>query len=208
MPELIVKEDGFHLFSPPHPVVPILHGRAIEEDEGITPRTEEDVRNAKTVLPDGVLTSRTQTHPADANAGMIITTKEKAADLSAEKDVTIRLLSYGSYRTEKAHMPAAVTPCAEITLQRAGIKVDDLAAVKTHNPFSVNDVLMGKRMAIDDKIFNNYGSSIIFGHPQGPTGMRCIVELIEELVLKGGGYGLFAGCAAGDCAAGVIIRVD
>ncbi len=35
MPELIVKEDGFYLFPPPHPVVPILHGRAVEEDEGI-----------------------------------------------------------------------------------------------------------------------------------------------------------------------------
>ena len=31
-------------------------------------------------------------------------------------------------------------------------------------------------------IFNNYGSSLVFGHPQGPTGARCTVELIEELV--------------------------
>jgi acetyl-CoA acetyltransferase len=182
--------------------------RLIEEDEGITPRNEEDVRKARAVFPEGVLTTMTQTHPADANAGMIVTTKEKAAELSSDKGVTIQLLSYGAYRTEKARMPAAVTPCAEITLKNAGIKVGDLAAVKTHNPFAVNDVLMGKLMKIDDKIFNNYGSSIIFGHPQGPTGMRCIVELIEELVLKGGGYGLFAGCAAGDSAAGVVIKVS
>lgn len=54
----------------------------------------------------------------------------------------------------------------------------------------------------------NYGSSLIFGHPQGPTGMRLIIELIEELVLKGGGYGLFAGCAAGDTAAGLVLKVN
>ena len=42
---------------------------------------------------------------------------------------------------------------------------------------------------------NNYGSSIIFGHPQGPTAGRLIMELIEELVIRGGGYGMFAGCA-------------
>ena len=52
---------------------------------------------------------------------------------------------------------------------------------------------------------NNYGSSLIWGHPQGPTGMRLIIELIEELVLLGDGYGLFTGCAAGDTAAAVVI---
>ena len=33
-------------------------------------------------------------------------------------------------------------------------------------------------------------------------------ELIEELATAGGGYGLFTGCAAGDTALAVIVRVD
>ena len=180
----------------------------LEEDEGITPCTEEGLANLRPVIPDGILTYGAQTHPADANAGMIITTKEKAAELSADHGVTIQLLSYGYARAKKAYMAAAVTPCAEMALQNAGIKVKDLGAVKTHNPFTVNDVVMGKLMGINEKIFNNYGSSLIFGHPQGPTGMRCIIEMIEELVMKGGGYGLFAGCAAGDTAAGLVLKVN
>ena len=56
--------------------------------------------------------------------------------------------------------------------------------------------------------FNNYGSSIIFGHPQGPTVARLICEAIEELVLLGGGYGLITGCAAGDTGATLIIHVN
>jgi acetyl-CoA acetyltransferase len=67
---------------------------------------------------------------------------------------------------------------------------------------------MRKQMGIDDKIFNNYGSSLIFGHPQGPTVMRLSIELIEELVLKGGGYGLVAGCAAGDSGAALVFKVN
>jgi hypothetical protein len=31
--------------------------------------------------------------------------------------------------------------------------------------------------------------------------------MIEELVLLGGGYGLFTGCAAGDTAAAIIVKV-
>jgi hypothetical protein len=34
------------------------------------------------------------------------------------------------------------------------------------------------------------------------------VELIEELIKIGGGYGLFAGCAAGDTAAALVIKVN
>ncbi len=51
------------------------------------------------------------------------------------------------------------------------------------------------------------GSSLVFGHPQGPTAGRCIIELIEELKLKGGSYGMFTGCAAGDTAAVLVFKV-
>ncbi len=180
----------------------------IEEDEGISPTTAEGLKKLKPLTPDGIHSFGAQTHAADGNAGMIITTSEKATELSFDKNITIQLLSYGYARAEKAHMAAAVPVCAEKALGDANIKVSDLAAVKTHNPFAVNDVVMGKTMGIDEKIFNNYGSSLIFGHPQGPTGMRLTIELIEELVMKGGGYGLFAGCAAGDCAAGLVVKVN
>jgi acetyl-CoA acetyltransferase len=48
---------------------------------------------------------------------------------------------------------------------------------------------------------------LIFGHPQGPTEMRPIIELIEELAMAGGGPGLFTGCAAGDTAMACIVKV-
>ena len=54
---------------------------------------------------------------------------------------------------------------------------------------------------------NNNGSSLIYGHPQGPTAGRAIAEMIEELAILGGGYGLFTGCAAGDTAASMIVKV-
>ena len=180
----------------------------VEEDEGIFPTTAEGLAKLRPVVPDGVLTFGAQTHPADGNAGMVITTRSRADELSSDKEVMIQILSYGYARAKRAHMAAAVTPCAEMALKNAGITVADLSAVKTHNPFTVNDVVMGKLMGIDDKIFNNYGSSLVFGHPQGPTGLRCIIEMIEELVMKGGGYGLFAGCAAGDTAAGLVLKVS
>ena len=66
---------------------------------------------------------------------------------------------------------------------------------------------MCKKMNLKPEDLNNYGSSMIFGHPQAPTAGRCIIEMIEELVILGGGYGLFVGCAAGDTGAGLIVKV-
>jgi len=78
---------------------------------------------------------------------------------------------------------------------------------QTHNPFAVNDLYFAREMDVRLEDMNNYGSSLIFGHPQGPTGARLIMEMIEELVLLGGGYGLFSGCAAGDTAAAIVVKV-
>jgi acetyl-CoA acetyltransferase len=179
----------------------------IEADEGVTPCTAEGLARLKT-QPGCILTFGAQTHPADGNAGMIVTSKERAQELSADANIAIRIVAYGYARADKGHMPEAPTPASKLALENAGITVADLAAVKTHNPFAVNDLAMAKLMGIDDAIFNNYGSSLIFGHPQGPTTMRLLVELIEELVIKGGGYGLLAGCAAGDSGAALVIKVS
>jgi len=62
-------------------------------------------------------------------------------------------------------------------------------------------------MKIDVMKMNNYGSSLVFGHPQGPTAGRLIAELIEEVVELGGGYGLWAGCAAGDTGGALVVKV-
>ena len=63
-------------------------------------------------------------------------------------------------------------------------------------------------MGIDVMSFINYGSSLIYGHTQGPTAGRIIAQLSEEIMMLGGGYGLWAGCAAGDTAAAMIFKVS
>jgi len=93
-------------------------------------------------------------------------------------------------------------------LAQAGLEVSELKAVKTHNPFAVNDVLFARQTGFPLERMNNYGCSLVWGHPQGPTGLRSIIELIEELVLSGGGYGLFTGCAAGDTGMAVVLKVS
>jgi len=179
----------------------------VEEDEGITPTTAEGLSRLKPVEPGGVHTFGAQTFPADGNCGFIVTTRDKAKELSADPNIEIQVLSYGFSRAKKGFMALAPVPASEMALKDAGTTVKDLKAVKTHQPFAVNDINMAAKMGIDVNWMNNYGSSLIYGHPQGPTAGRLIAELLEELVILGGGYGLWAGCAAGDTAAAMIFKV-
>ena len=104
-------------------------------------------------------------------------------------------------------MPAAPVTAAEMALANAGLKIGDMKAIKSHNPFVANDLNFARKMAVDVMKMNNYGCSLIYGHPQAPTADRTIIEMWEEMALLGGGYCLFTGCAAGDTAAAMIFKV-
>ena len=179
----------------------------IDGDEGITPVTREGVLGLKPVIPGGIHTFASQTHPADGNAGILVTTRDRALNLSSDPRKTIQILSYGFSRVEKAHMPAAPVPATKMALERAGISIKDVAVIKTHNPFAANDLYFAKEFNIDVNTIDNYGCSMIFGHPQAPTIARLVIEGIEEAVLRGGGYVLVTGCAAGDTGAALILKV-
>jgi acetyl-CoA acetyltransferase len=176
-------------------------------DEGLSRSTSEGLERLRPVLPDGTVTFGGQTHPADGNTALIVATPDKARELSSDPSVAVRLLGFGLARTELAFMPEAPVPAARRALEMAGLEVTDLDVVKTHNPFAINDIVFARETGWDVMSMNNYGCSLIWGHPQGPTGLRSVVELIEELAERGGGRGLFTGCAAGDTAMATVVEV-
>ncbi|MFX0117516.1 MAG: thiolase family protein [Candidatus Hodarchaeota archaeon] len=179
----------------------------VQGDEGVFPTSAEGLAKLHPVIEGGTVTFGTQTHPADGNCGMILATREKAELLSKNKDFEVKLISFGQSRVKKGFMPSAPVPAARIALDHAELAVEDISAFKMHNPFAVNDVYFSRELSISPESVNNFGSSLIWGHPQAPTGMRLIMELIEELAMGKGGYGLFTGCAAGDSAAAIVIEV-
>ena len=181
--------------------------RTLDGDEGIHPTTAEGLAGLEPLKENGSVTFGGQTHPADGTAGMVITSAERVGELSQDERIAIRLLSFGQARVEKAYMPSAPIFAARRALEAADLGIGQVKAIKSHNPFAVNDIIFARETGIDLQAMNNFGCSLIWGHPQGPTGMRAIIELIEELLISGGGLGLFHGCAAGDTAMAVVVEV-
>jgi len=179
----------------------------LSEDEGVFPTTAEGLARLKPVREGGTITFGAQTHPADGNAGAIVTTRGIARRVASDPGIEIELLSFGMARVEKCHMPMAPGPATHQALQRAGLGIGQIDAIKTHNPFAVNDIALARDIGFPWERMNHFGSSIVWGHPQAPTGLRGVIELIEELALRGGGTGLFTGCAAGDTGLTVVLQV-
>ncbi|MDP9222999.1 MAG: thiolase family protein [Actinomycetota bacterium] len=177
-------------------------------DQGVRRSTAEGLAALGPIREGGLITYGAQTHPADANCGFILTSREKAREVADDPGIEIKVLSYGQARVKPGFMGEAPVPAAADALRGASLEFSDIIAVKTHNPFVVNDIYFSQQMGIPTADMNRFGSSLIYGHPQGPTGMRLLMELIEELVLRGGGFGLFSGCAAGDTGAALVVSVS
>ena len=210
--EQALKDDAaFHKTFMVTPVEVNPSGRkvisTVESDEGVFPTTKEKLEKLRPVLPEGTVTFGGQTYPADGNSGMVVTDRASAERMSQDSKIEVKIVSAAEGRAKKGYMPQANLPAAGRALEYAEIGIEDLSAVKTHNPFAVNDISLSRGLGIELERMNNFGSSLIWGHPQGPTGMRLVIELIEELVLLGGGYGLFTGCAAGDTAGAIVVQV-
>jgi acetyl-CoA acetyltransferase len=188
-------------------MVPITAGTRrkpveIDADWGVRPAPLDALTALAPVEPDGVVSYGSQTHPADGCAGLIVTSRSRASGVVAQ------ILSTGFSRVGAGEMPKAPVPAAAAALADAGLAIADMEIVKTHNPFAVNDLWFARETGADADAMNPFGCSLIYGHPQGPTGARGLIELIWALHARGGGRGLFAGCAAGDTGAAVVVSVD
>jgi acetyl-CoA acetyltransferase len=156
---------------------------------------------------DNCVTPGTQTHASDGMATLLVTTQEKARELSPRPDIDIEFIAKSEVRTYPSLMPESPSLAVQKLLQQTGLKMNDMSVVKNHNPFAVNDIVFSKMLDYDWKKMNNTGCPLVWGHPQGPTLMRVIIESFEEAVDLGGGYVLVFGCAAGDVGIAGLFKV-
>jgi acetyl-CoA acetyltransferase len=178
----------------------------VDEDKGVRRLTMGTLRAQREL--DSCVTSGTQTHASDGMAGLIVASKEKAKELSPRPEVEIRFLGKAESRTQPSLMPEAPAFAVQALLERCGVTMDDMAVVKNHNPFAVNDAVFTRVTGYDWRKMNRTGCSLVWGHPQGPTLTRVLIEGLEEAVQLGGGRVLVFGCAAGDVGIAALFEVN
>ena len=177
----------------------------VNDDLGVRPITRAGLRGMHEL--DTCITPGSQTHASDGMATILVTNIDKARELSLKPEIDIQLVGKIEVRALPSLMPEAPALAVQKLLQRTDLTMDDMVVVKNHNPFAVNDAIFAKALNYDWHKMNTTGCSLVWGHPQGPTLTRIVIESIEEAVSLGGGYALVFGCAAGDVGIAAIFKV-
>ncbi|GAB50768.1 acetyl-CoA C-acyltransferase FadI [Atlantibacter hermannii] len=172
----------------------------------------------------GTVTAANSTPLTDGAAALIMMTESRAKELGLTPLGYLRSYAFTAVDVWQDMLlgPAWATPLA---LDRAGLTLADLTLFDMHEAFAAQTLANLKMLAsdrfarevlgrahatgeVDDAIFNVMGGSIAYGHPFAATGARMIVQTLNELRRRGGGFGLVTACAAGGLGAAMVLEAE
>jgi acetyl-CoA acyltransferase len=217
-------EDGrltaemFAVYAPPK------YSESISSDNGIRTDTSLDALGALRPVFDkryGTVTAGNSSPLTDGASAVLLMSEERARTLGYRPLAFIRSYAYAAVDPADQLLMAPVL-AAPLALQRAGLTLYDMDLIEMHEAFA-SQVLCNlagfmsyewaERAGFADPVgevdrakLNVMGGSIAIGHPFGATGARILTSLVNELVRRGGQFGLMTVCAAGGLGHAMVVE--
>ncbi|HTX46639.1 MAG TPA: acetyl-CoA C-acetyltransferase [Solirubrobacteraceae bacterium] len=147
--------------------------------------------------PEATVTAGNASGQNDGAAACIVTHAERASELGLTPFA--RLVSWAVAGVPPATMGIGPVPAVAKVLQRANLKLEDLALIELNEAFAAQVLAVLREWDLPDGLerVNVNGSGISLGHPVGATGGRILATLLRELRRRGGRYGLETMCIGG-----------
>jgi acetyl-CoA C-acetyltransferase len=153
----------------------------------------------------GTVTAGNASGINDGAAAVVVTTAAQAA--AASRQPLARILSYAVTGVEPIVMGMGPVSAVPLALQRAGLRIDDVALFELNEAFAVQSLAVVRALGLDAAKVNVNGGAIALGHPIGASGARILTTLIHALRARGGGIGVAALCIGGGMGIAMAIRV-
>lgn len=201
-------QDAGHLATQLLPVA-LANGERLQADEGVrrggTPEKMASLQPA--FRSDGRITAGNSSQVSDGAAGLLLMTAAKAREFGLRPRA--RLKAQRVVGVDPEIMLTGPIPATRQILERSGLSVADIDLFEINEAFaSILGSWLADIGAPLDKV-NVNGGSIAIGHPLGSTGARLMTNLICELELRGGRYGLQSMCCGGGLGTATIVeRLD
>jgi acetyl-CoA acyltransferase len=195
--------------------VPPDYETVIEADNGI--RSDSSLEQLAALKPVfdrkyGTVTAGNASPLTDGGSAVLLMSEERARSLGYRPLAWIRSYAYAALDPGEQLLMGPVL-AAPVALQRAGLSLRDIDLVEMHEAFAAQ-VLSNLRGfesrewaqragysepvgEVDRAKLNVMGGSVSIGHPFGATGGRILTTLTNELVRRGGQFGMLTVCAAG-----------
>jgi acetyl-CoA acyltransferase len=204
--------------------VPPKYETSLTSDNGI--RTDTSIEQLRALKPVfdrkyGSVTAGNSSPLTDGASAVLLMSEERAKLLGYQPIAFIRSYSYSALDPGEQLLMGPVL-AAPVALQRAGLTLEDMDLIEMHEAFAAQVLcnLIGftsrewaRRAGFDKPVgevdrskLNVMGGSISIGHPFGATGGRILTTLANELVRRGGRFGLMTVCAAGGMGHAMVIE--
>jgi 3-oxoadipyl-CoA thiolase len=141
---------------------------------------------------DGTVTAGNAAGINDGAAALVIASEEKARALGIEPLGTF--VGSAAAGVDPRYMGIGPIPAVRKLLERAGVAIGDVDLVELNEAFAAQSIPVIRELGLDPEIVNVNGGAIALGHPLGMSGARLVVQLLHELRLRSGRYGLATLC--------------
>jgi acetyl-CoA acyltransferase len=204
--------------------VPPRYTTVLTTDNGV--RRDTSIDQLRTLKPAfdkkyGTVTAGNASPLTDGASAVLLMSEERAAMLGYTPLAFIRSYAYAALDPGEQLLMGPVL-AAPVALARAGLTLGDMDLIEMHEAFATQVLcnLLGFQSRewaeragfsqplgeVDLSILNVMGGSIAIGHPFGATGGRILTTLANELVRRGGTFGLMTVCAAGGMGHAMVIE--
>ena len=153
---------------------------------------------------DGTVTAANASSMNDGAAALILVGEEKLKELNLKP--LARILSFADAEQAPEWFTTSPSIAVPLAVQKAGLKMEDIAYWELNEAFSVVGIENSKRLKLDPAKVNLHGGAVSLGHPLGCSGARIMVTLLYILKQQKARYGAAGICNGGGGASAMIIE--
>ena len=153
---------------------------------------------------DGTVTAANASSMNDGAAALILVSEEKLKELNLKP--LARILSFADAEQAPEWFTTSPSIAVPLAVQKAGLKMEDIAYWELNEAFSVVGIENSKRLKLDPAKVNLHGGAVSIGHPLGCSGARIMVTLLYILKQQKARYGAAGICNGGGGASAMVIE--
>jgi acetyl-CoA C-acetyltransferase len=174
-----------------------LQGKLTEVASDTHPRMspKEVLAKLRPVFEGGVQTGGNSSALVDAAAACVVSSGTYAK--AQGKQPLARLVAAAAVGVPPHIMGIGPAPAIRLLLERAGLKLGDLARFEINEAQGAQTLAVGRELGLDLDKLNVNGGAIALGHPLAATGVRLTLTLARELQRSGQRYGISSACVGG-----------
>lgn len=177
-----------------------------QHDEGV--RRDTTIEKISSLKPsfqaDGVVTAGNSSQISDGAAGLLLMSREKAAELGIKPRA--RVVARAVVGIDPVIMLTGVIPATRKVLQKAGLTLDQIDFIEVNEAFASVVLAWKRELNADMSKVNVRGGAIALGHPLGASGAKLATTLLHTLEDEGGRYGLQVMCIGFGMATATVIE--